>query len=59
MPQMLKSLYGVLQSKSELQTCFALPATEQLLERFVCTLVQSYKCSNNHFTTPRQVRTPL
>lgn len=50
---------GGLQSKSELQAFFALPPTEELLEKFGCTLLQSYGCINNHFTTPRQVCTSL
>ncbi len=45
----------MLQVKSDLQVYFALPPTEALLEQFPCTLVQSYTCTNKHFTTPRQV----
>ena len=40
-----------------MQLEFALPPTEELLEKFSCTLVQSYSCTNNYFTTPRQVLT--
>ncbi len=43
------------QSKSEVQAFFGLPDSEELLEKFQCTLVQSYACTNNHFTTPRLV----
>ena len=44
------------QSKPEVQAFFGLPDSEELLEKFQCTLVQSYACTNNHFTTPRLVR---
>ena len=44
------------QSKSEVQAFFGLPDSEELLEKFQCTLVQTYACTNNHFTTPRLVR---
>ncbi len=43
------------QSKPEVQAFFGLPDSEELLEKFQCTLVQSYACTNNHFTTPRLV----
>ena len=38
-----------------MQAFFGLPDSEELLEKFQCTLVQSYACTNNHFTTPRLV----
>jgi len=44
------------QTKTDAQQLFGLPATEEVLEKFGCTLVQMYSCRHNAFTGPREVR---
>jgi hypothetical protein len=43
------------QVKSHAQQLFGLPATEETLETFSCSLVQSYSCRHNAFTGPKEV----
>lgn len=44
------------QAQSDAQQLFGLPHTEEVLEKFTCTLVQTYSCRHNAFTGPREVQ---
>lgn len=43
------------QVESDAQQLFGLPAAEETLETFSCSLVQSYSCRHNAFTGPKEV----
>lgn len=44
------------QSSSEVQELFGLPESEELMEKFNCTLLQTMECQHNPFSKPQQVR---
>ena len=51
----LTIMHGIMQANSELTELFELEATEELLERFACALLQTYTCQHNDFTPEQQV----
>lgn len=38
-----------------MQDMFGLPETEELMEKFPCTLIQTLECGHNPFSKPQQV----
>lgn len=46
------------QGSGEVQQLFGLPESEELMEKFTCTLLQSFECPHNTFSKPQQVRCP-
>jgi len=43
------------QGSGEVQQLFGLPESEELMEKFSCTLLQTVECRHNTFSKPQQV----
>jgi len=44
------------QGSGEVQQLFGLPESEELMEKFSCTLLQTVECRHNTFSKPQQVK---